>query len=590
MYGKKLLCVLLALMLLLSVLPVNVLAMEQVEVYEEDYSEVNLSNAETFVGPALSDGNHADWIDRLANLPDYASDFYSWLETNATATGALADPTLGTSQDEGYVYIIDVVEGQVEFTYTDNSDKQSCAVQAVQDAAGAQYAVIRDFSFEVYGIFDRDHPEVFWLTGASKCGRKTSLSYGGTGGSGFANYTMTVYFTLKDSSFDLRAEGYQDQTVIADAIAQRDSDVERIVSGCPTGATVEEQIKYLNETLTHTNAYNSVVAGGSTSGVTGNAWECISALAGSSGAEGPVCEGYARAFKVLCDEMGIPCTLVEGDAAGSSTDIPGGHMWNYVQVDNAWYAVDVTWNDPVTGGADPVTSGYENENWLLLGSQTLVSDNWTFIQSHPVSNAIRTNGLAYPNGPVLSETDYVAPVYPENYMDISSFRSGDAFTAPTAEGKVFAGWYTDEALTQPLDKAVTEGFAYAKFLDAQTLTVKYQLTAGTTADSASTDLRLLTGVDALSYNAVSFSLTVGGTTQTVSSSTVYSKIKAGSSVIDNPSLVFGADAQYFVTYYLTGVPQSAFSSDITVAASWTTLDGTVVTGAARTFRISGSVG
>ena len=55
----------------------------------------------------------------------------------------------------------------------------------------------------------------------------------------------------------------------------------------------------------------------------------------------PVCEGYAGAFKVLCDELGVPCICVSGGMTGLSA-----HMWNYVQLsEDQWYLVDVTTGD-----------------------------------------------------------------------------------------------------------------------------------------------------------------------------------------------------------------------------------------------------
>lgn len=55
----------------------------------------------------------------------------------------------------------------------------------------------------------------------------------------------------------------------------------------------------------------------------------------------PVCEGYAGAFKVLCDELGVPCICVSGSMTSLSS-----HMWNYVQLENGnWYQVDVTTGD-----------------------------------------------------------------------------------------------------------------------------------------------------------------------------------------------------------------------------------------------------
>ena len=59
-------------------------------------------------------------------------------------------------------------------------------------------------------------------------------------------------------------------------------------------------------------------------------------------------------------------------------------MWNEIQMDNGkWYAVDVTWNDPVDPSRRLVcNSGLECEDWLLLGKNDIVAPGLTFIQSH----------------------------------------------------------------------------------------------------------------------------------------------------------------------------------------------------------------
>ncbi len=51
-----------------------------------------------------------------------------------------------------------------------------------------------------------------------------------------------------------------------------------------------------------------------------------------------VCNGYALAFKMLCDACNIPCRYVGSEYYE--------HAWNMVQLeDGAWYGVDVTWGD-----------------------------------------------------------------------------------------------------------------------------------------------------------------------------------------------------------------------------------------------------
>lgn len=134
------------------------------------------------------------------------------------------------------------------------------------------------------------------------------------------------------------------------------------------------------------------------------AYECLSALIGQTGEKGPVCEGYARAFKVLCDAVGIQCVLTDGITSSNEP-----HMWNYVEVGGKWYGVDVTWNDPPNIDEEAV-SGLENESYMLVGANTIssaTSNGSTFLDTHTVENNHFENGLYYINGPLLSNTAFV---------------------------------------------------------------------------------------------------------------------------------------------------------------------------------------
>lgn len=57
-----------------------------------------------------------------------------------------------------------------------------------------------------------------------------------------------------------------------------------------------------------------------------------------------ICEGYARAMKMLLDEVGIYSYLVVGETENEAGQIEG-HMWNVVSVDGELYHVDLTWDD-----------------------------------------------------------------------------------------------------------------------------------------------------------------------------------------------------------------------------------------------------
>lgn len=51
------------------------------------------------------------------------------------------------------------------------------------------------------------------------------------------------------------------------------------------------------------------------------------------------CQGYSVAYGLLLNKAGIDVQYVSSSAMG--------HMWNLVKINNAWYNVDVTWDDPV---------------------------------------------------------------------------------------------------------------------------------------------------------------------------------------------------------------------------------------------------
>ena len=52
-----------------------------------------------------------------------------------------------------------------------------------------------------------------------------------------------------------------------------------------------------------------------------------------------VCQGYALAYKLLMDKVGIECYMVSSDSMN--------HAWNMIKLDGSYYQIDVTWDDPV---------------------------------------------------------------------------------------------------------------------------------------------------------------------------------------------------------------------------------------------------
>ena len=124
-----------------------------------------------------------------------------------------------------------------------------------------------------------------------------------------------------------------------------------------------------------------------------------------------VCEGYAKAFKILCDEFGIPCALVSGDASGP-------HMWNYVQMeDGKWYLVDVTWDDQ----PDQIYDTY-----FLAHSTKIVFNNKMLIFERTAEKPM--DYFAYPT---LSSTAYVPHTHSFNPVVTAPTCTAQGYTTYT---------------------------------------------------------------------------------------------------------------------------------------------------------------
>lgn len=130
------------------------------------------------------------------------------------------------------------------------------------------------------------------------------------------------------------------------------SRAKEIVGQIDISADTYTQVKALHDLLAEGNTYNTTPVGKMDEALSHTAY---SALIPGDAYE-PVCEGYAKAFKVVCDLLEIPCVL-----ASSST-----HMWNNIKMDDGdWYNLDLTWDDP-----NDVEISY---NYFLVGSQTEIN-------------------------------------------------------------------------------------------------------------------------------------------------------------------------------------------------------------------------
>lgn len=315
------------------------------------------------------------WISQLASLPsfpDYAVGLYEAMLEASDNDGA--DDWLIEDQ-----YFKEEIYG---FPF----HKENLSVGRDDPAVKETILDVYGFAEDAVTAFRRDHPEVFWTTDKAAFFCRISGSSSGTS-CNIEFVFATKYTGGNIGKFDIRGDGYRSEALIREGIARKDARIDELLAETD-GAGPYKKICHFNQWLTHNNEYNT-----SGENCPEKAHSPITALLGGIGKDGPVCDSYAGAFKMLCDSAGILCITVTGNGRG------GPHAWNYVNLYDRWYAVDVTWNDPTGGPTGTPVSGVEHEKYLLVGSGTKIGDS-RFDETHELTDLLML-------APALSEDKYV---------------------------------------------------------------------------------------------------------------------------------------------------------------------------------------
>lgn len=346
------------------------------------------------------------------------------------------DGCYGNQLDEVSKYIYNIIT-QPEIIEMSKDGISSLGDVEVKDREGkwieltgkTTFEEIQNSNFEqlFYAIaaLDYDMPEVFWLDiekiGVNMVGIGNKVWVTIQVFSDYDNYYCDGYSSKKDVERDI------------EKINEVCEDVHKEIEGKDT----YNKLRYINRFLVEKNEYNRFL-GEVDLELDGRLWKCVSALVyGSDDLKNtlnPVCEGYSRAFKILCEKEGIQCVLASGIIPASKADEEDEpHMWNYVQLDNEkWYAVDVTFNDPIFSGNN-ITSEFIEKckyKYFLIGEDKLLNINKdkdmdVHLPSGDGIAFVDIFGLKYPS---LEKDDYVyveptTIVTTENTTEITTMKN-----------------------------------------------------------------------------------------------------------------------------------------------------------------------
>ncbi|MFD0712494.1 transglutaminase domain-containing protein [Paenibacillus sp. GCM10027626] len=86
-----------------------------------------------------------------------------------------------------------------------------------------------------------------------------------------------------------------------------------------------------------------------------------------------VCQGYSLLVYRMLEKSGIENRIIEGEVD------TGSHVWNLVKLDDRWYHVDATWDDPT-----PDKPGKVSYTYFLKNDQQMKKDH-TWTKSYPAA-------------------------------------------------------------------------------------------------------------------------------------------------------------------------------------------------------------
>ena len=155
--------------------------------------------------------------------------------------------------------------------------------------------------------YKNDHPEVFWL--------KSYYEYENF------DYETGIWLTYTMSGDKLVTAKKEFNTAV-DTISQ----------SVPYGTECERE-EYIHNYIINNCDYDEEAA--ESEEVQGNENDAYGVFVDGKA----VCEGYSKAFQILCNKADIDCIQLMGIVDSDN------HVWNCVKIGGDWYQIDVTWDD-----------------------------------------------------------------------------------------------------------------------------------------------------------------------------------------------------------------------------------------------------
>ncbi len=224
-------------------------------------------------------------------------------------------------EPEGYLYYYRQLDSTEKLIYNE-------LYKAAKE--GRDSISFKDINYDVYGpavndaiyAFTYDHPIYFWITN----GFRTEY----IDKTGIMDDELTFYFAYYS---------YWDYTMSPEKyINQLNTEIDKVVALAKAYSNPFDQAVFVHDYLIHHAEYDHDSLAEARKTVHAASSEYIYSAYGCLVNKKTVCSGYAEAFQMIMNKLGVNTTVVVGDAGGA-------HEWNMIEIEGESYYIDITWDD-----------------------------------------------------------------------------------------------------------------------------------------------------------------------------------------------------------------------------------------------------